>query len=819
MTVPGTPGGVKGAATGEPTGAATGEPTGAATGEPTGAATGEPTGAATGEPTGAATGEPTGAAAAEEPTGAATGEPAGAAAGEPTGAAAEEPTGVATGEPTGAAAAEEPTGAATGEPAGAATGEPTGAATGEPTGTATGEPTGAATGEPTGAAVAEEPTGAATGEPTGATTEEPTGAVSSSNGASDDFQGQTPPPESSLHSDVVVNGIADGKGLPCRSQAEGTEAEDSSLPLLAPLMVAARTESGHALPPTTPPTTPPATPPAKPPRVPEVNTDIVLPPNAPQEIPPDAGCAEEREGTTASPSGESADQSKCGLGTEETTPDSLKHASLNEEAGSSRCIDVTSNEAPLTVLHAPNLSVDESASEPSIDSASFPSGACKLDDPQLPEVSAPCDDTNDSNLLPSPLSTSSHSLGSYRSLPRPSPARRSSRVGSVNLAQPSSMSNSYDGSERTMEEKGATAHSSHASSTVGGSLPSSPSIPRRTRRAHPVPAARSLQTLSSSPAKLTVAAERGAVSNVASYRKVSLPAKLNEPAREAPVPKPRKVSLNPFDSDEDNEEERRRQSAPREAPVPLPRKKVSMNPFESDDDDDEDNHEISGSSKKIKAIEAPKPAGTNPFDEDEEEEEASIWKVNPATGELEFKPTLSSSPATNSRSSSQSSITLQRFNDSIASLNAQLARSPHEPVSTNPFDEDEDDEFNDTGLSRDSTRMSLSIGGSSPLQRDGVRCSLPPSTRNRVSRKKRPAPLPPGQRPPIPSAAPLEPQCDHDVIPPGGSTGTPLQGSPRRVSTGSLHNLSVSPRMQSSRKPPPPRPPPPKLRSSSQTRN
>ncbi|XP_063595521.1 mucin-2-like isoform X2 [Penaeus indicus] len=635
MTVPGTPGGVKGAATGEPTGAATGEPTGAATGEPTGAATGEPTGAATGEPTGAATGEPTGAAAAEEPTGAATGEPAGAAAGEPTGAAAEEPTGVATGEPTGAAAAEEPTGAATGEPAGAATGEPTGAATGEPTGTATGEPTGAATGEPTGAAVAEEPTGAATGEPTGATTEEPTGAVSSSNGASDDFQGQTPPPESSLHSDVVVNGIADGKGLPCRSQAEGTEAEDSSLPLLAPLMVAARTESGHALPPTTPPTTPPATPPAKPPRVPEVNTDIVLPPNAPQEIPPDAGCAEEREGTTASPSGESADQSKCGLG----------------------------------------------------------------------------------------------------------------------------------------------------------------------------------------PAKLTVAAERGAVSNVASYRKVSLPAKLNEPAREAPVPKPRKVSLNPFDSDEDNEEERRRQSAPREAPVPLPRKKVSMNPFESDDDDDEDNHEISGSSKKIKAIEAPKPAGTNPFDEDEEEEEASIWKVNPATGELEFKPTLSSSPATNSRSSSQSSITLQRFNDSIASLNAQLARSPHEPVSTNPFDEDEDDEFNDTGLSRDSTRMSLSIGGSSPLQRDGVRCSLPPSTRNRVSRKKRPAPLPPGQRPPIPSAAPLEPQCDHDVIPPGGSTGTPLQGSPRRVSTGSLHNLSVSPRMQSSRKPPPPRPPPPKLRSSSQTRN
>lgn len=244
------------------------------------------------------------------------------------------------------------------------------------------------------------------------------------------------------------------------------------------------------------------------------------------------------------------------------------------------------------------------------------------------------------------------------------------------------------------------------------------------------------------PTKLSLAADRGAVSNEANYRKVSLPAKLNEPAREAPVPKPRKVSLNPFDSDEDNEEERRRRSAPREAPVPLPRKKISMNPFESDDDDDDDGNNNQGTADSSKET---KPAGTNPFDEDEEEEEASIWKVNPATGELEFKPTLSSSPATNSRSSSQSSLTLQRLNDSIASLNAQLARTPHEPVSTNPFDEDEDDEFNEAALSRDSTRMSLSMGGPSPMQRDGARCSLPPSTRTRVGRKKRPAPLPPGQ--------------------------------------------------------------------------
>lgn len=593
-------------------------------------------------------------------------------------------------------------------------------------------------------------------------------------------------------------------------------------------MAAARTESGDGQaeePPAPPqeagrsPLTPPESPPAKPPRVPEINEDIVLPPNVPQEI-PDVHCAEEVEGPTDSPTHELEDQSKCSLGTKEAAPDTLKHTSVNEEAASSQSIDVTSSEAPLTLLPVSNLPVDESSNEPSTDSTPFPassaSGACKLEDPQLPEVSAPCDDTNDSNLLPSSLSTSSHSLGSYRSLPRPSPARRSSRAGSVNLAQPSSMSNSYDGSDRTAEEKGAPAHSSHASSTVGGSLPSSPSIPRRTRRAHPVPAARSLQTLSSNPTKLSLAADRGAVSNEANYRKVSLPAKLNEPAREAPVPKPRKVSLNPFDSDEDNEEERRRRSAPREAPVPLPRKKISMNPFESDDDDDDDGNNNQGTADSSKET---KPAGTNPFDEDEEEEEASIWKVNPATGELEFKPTLSSSPATNSRSSSQSSLTLQRLNDSIASLNAQLARTPHEPVSTNPFDEDEDDEFNEAALSRDSTRMSLSMGGPSPMQRDGARCSLPPSTRTRVGRKKRPAPLPPGQRPPIPSATPLEPRCDHDSLPRGGSTGMPLHDSPRKSSTGSLHILSGSPRIQSPRKPPPPRPPPPKLSSSSQTRN
>ncbi|ROT66416.1 hypothetical protein C7M84_015551 [Penaeus vannamei] len=715
----------------------------------------------------------------------------------PGGAQTEEPTGAATGEPI-ATATEEPTGEATGEPQRRRLGSPkcvnSGAQsdgdwgahkwrqTGEPKVTATGEPTSASTGEtqsPQGDWGAQRQT--ATGEPTveaastalrdgdcastgserprlppdkcqlpiAAATGEPTGAAS--NGASDEFQGPTPTPPSdkcSLLSDASENGPPNGSELPRGSQAEGAEAEDSALPVLAPVMAAARTESGDGQaeePPAPPqeagrsPLTPPESPPAKPPRVPEINEDIVLPPNAPQEI-PDVHCAEEVEGPTDSPTHELEDQSKCSLGTKEAAPDTLKHTSVNEEAASSQSIDVTSSEAPLTLLPVSNLPVDESSNEPSTDSTPFPassaSGACKLEDPQLPE-------------------------GGQR--------------------QPSAALVHEQRARRQREEKGAPAHSSHASSTVGGSLPPRPLIPRRTRRAHPVPAARSLQTLSSNPTKLSLAADRGAVSNEANYRKVSLPAKLNEPAREAPVPKPRKVSLNPFDSDEDNEEERRRRSAPREAPVPLPRKKISMNPFESDDDDDDDGNNNQGTADSSKET---KPAGTNPFDEDEEEEEASIWKVNPATGELEFKPTLSSSPATNSRSSSQSSLTLQRLNDSIASLNAQLARTPHEPVSTNPFDEDEDDEFNEAALSRDSTRMSLSMGGPSPMQRDGARCSLPPSTRTRVGRKKRPAPLPPGQRPPIRARRPSSPAATTTVSRGAARRGCPSttrQGSPPRA--------------------------------------
>ncbi|XP_042880727.1 mucin-5AC-like [Penaeus japonicus] len=675
-------------------------------------------------------------------------------------------------------------------------------------------------------------------------TEDPAGTASSSTGALDAFQGQppTPPPErSSRDCGLAVNGIRSEMTLSQSRQTEEAETASSALPAIT--LVAGEVETERDVQAKKPvalphdnevqevdrsPHTPPSTPPEKPPRAAERDADAALPPNALQESPLDVGSVDESVETTVSPLGEPVDPAKCDAGTEDTALDTSKHSSVNEETITSQSSGVVTNEAPSTVLPVPNLCIEESEKEkPSINSSPLPpvssaSETCKLGDPQLAEASVPSNDTND--LLPSSQSTSSHSIGSYRSLPRPSPARRSSRAGSVSLAQPSSMSNSYDGSDRTAEEKGAPAHSSHASTTVGGSLPSSPSVPRRTRRPHPVPAARSLQTLSSSPAKLSVATERGTLSSDAAYRKVSLPAKLNEPAREAPVPKPRKVSLNPFDSDEDNEDERRRQSAPREAPVPLPRKKVSLNPFESDDDDDDDgggggNQETAERSKESRAVEAPKAAGTNPFDEDEEEEETSIWKVNAVTGELEFKPMLSSSPATNSRSSSQSSLTIQRLNDSIASLNAQLAKTPNETESTNPFDEDEDDEFNDTGLSRDSTRMSLSMGSSSPLQRDGARCSLPPTTRTKVGRKKRPAPLPPGQRPPIPSTAPFEHRFDHDSLPRGGSTGSLPQGSPRRAPTGSLHNLSVSPRIQSPRKPPPPRPPPPKRRSSSQTRN
>lgn len=104
--------------------------------------------------------------------------------------------------------------------------------------------------------------------------------------------------------------------------------------------------------------------------------------------------------------------------------------------------------------------------------------------------------------LPSSLNVSCEKDAAMELVPPPSPARRLSRESEANdtmliISQPPSMSTSYDGSHECAEHKTLGSVSGGSSSAaVGGSLPSSPSVPRRSHRPHPVPAARSLQTLS-----------------------------------------------------------------------------------------------------------------------------------------------------------------------------------------------------------------------------------------------------------------------------------------------------------------------------------
>lgn len=225
--------------------------------------------------------------------------------------------------------------------------------------------------------------------------------------------------------------------------------------------------------------------------------------------------------------------------------------------------------------------------------------------------------------------------------------------------------------------------------------------------------------------------------------------------REIPVPKPRKIiSLNPFESDEGEECEGQQIIPQKQAPVPKPRKNVSLNPFESDDDESEieilKKSKAQAQSSGINLTTSAKvpTIGKNPFDEDDDEmDENSFSPVLNTTGESEFRPMRSSSPATHSLSSSHSSLSPRHLNDSLASISSQSSKIANESTSTNPFDEDDDDESRGVhnGLLRETlSRKSFSVTSSSPLQRDVVRSSLPPGTRGRTGRKKRPAPLPPG---------------------------------------------------------------------------
>lgn len=232
--------------------------------------------------------------------------------------------------------------------------------------------------------------------------------------------------------------------------------------------------------------------------------------------------------------------------------------------------------------------------------------------------------------------------------------------------------------------------------------------------------------------------------------------------KEMPVPAPRKIiSLNPFDSEEDEDEESVKEKSERNeekrldenvaleasratednkpAPVPAPRTTVSLNPFDSDDDDEEEVTDVNNKNANVSApsvLLKPQVIGKNPFEDDEDEEEQDKEK--------EFSPQRTSSPSLASNCVAASSF--GRLNDSYTSSVSN--KTLNETTSTNPFDEDDDDEdAAGDNFRRDlKTRQSYSTSGSAMgMSRDGTRASLPPASRSRTGRKKRQAPLPPGQ--------------------------------------------------------------------------
>ncbi|KAK3896255.1 hypothetical protein Pcinc_000076 [Petrolisthes cinctipes] len=345
---------------------------------------------------------------------------------------------------------------------------------------------------------------------------------------------------------------------------------------------------------------------------------------------------------------------------------------------------------------------------------------------------------------------------------------------------------------------------------VGGSLPASPSAPKRHKRAPPVPSTRSLQSLH--PPR------QNKPSNKMCDAIISSEVPFNDKApKEMPVPAPRKnTSLNPFDSEEDedevqveetlgiNEEKRsenkkvsveasRAKENNRPTPVPAPRTTVSLNPFDSDNDDDDDDEVKDVTNKNATTPAASRPLktqviGKNPFEDEDDKEK-------------DLAPQRTSSPSLASDCVAASSF--GKLNDSFTSVVSN--RTLNETASTNPFDEDEDDEdaVGDNFRRDLTTRQSFGTSSSaSGISRDGTRASLPPTCRNRTGRKKRQAPLPPGQsqmaEKPRPEVQNLSRGSSVSSLTPGGSNtslNTPDNTPPKR--------------------PPPPRPPLPKLYNTS----
>ncbi|XP_068230339.1 serine-rich adhesin for platelets-like [Palaemon carinicauda] len=259
-----------------------------------------------------------------------------------------------------------------------------------------------------------------------------------------------------------------------------------------------------------------------------------------------------------------------------------------------------------------------------------------------------------------------------------------------------------------------------------------------------------------------------------------------------------KTSLNPFDSEEDEEPEPISDMGKVDTLLKKTDKKVSLNPFDSDDDDEKQEQDSTLEAIPHTKNSLPRP-GYNPFDEDDDEGEENYEK-SPFSHCYRNKPgqmmhTLVSSP-------------YQMRTETLP-----CNRRPVKPVSLNPFDEEDEDEESSvmagpflrvSSLHEQQSKATKSV----TLEKEASQLSMPNAEQFIKRKKKRPAPLPPGYGSPNESfalATSVYPERQ-GMYPRVGSSSSLNEISWRNDSRPFGSTLSLF----SSKRKPPPRPPPPK---------
>ncbi|XP_066976376.1 serine-rich adhesin for platelets-like [Macrobrachium rosenbergii] len=194
-----------------------------------------------------------------------------------------------------------------------------------------------------------------------------------------------------------------------------------------------------------------------------------------------------------------------------------------------------------------------------------------------------------------------------------------------------------------------------------------------------------------------------------------------------------KSSLNPFDSEEDEEPALMSKMVKVEASSKKPKKEISLNPFDSEDDDEGKEQEPCLQTVPHTKIPLP-PIGYNPFDEDDDEEEENNGK---------YPSSHCNRNTLGQKSNTLVSSAYQKRNET-----SSCSRKPTKPASLNPFDEEDEEEESNVMtapfLRISSSQEHQSLPRNSVTFQEASRDSLPNSEIFIKRKKKRHAPLPPG---------------------------------------------------------------------------